>query len=391
MKDSLLMLPGPTPVRPEVLAANARPMINHRGPAFAEILGRVLSGLKEVFRTQGEVGLLTCSGTGAMEAALINVLSPGDRVLCCSSGWFGDRFGDIAAAYGARVEVMKVEWGQPFEAATLEGRLAEDREHSIRAVLLTHNETSTGVQNDLRALAAARGGHPALFIVDAVSSLGAAELRMDDWGLDVVAAASQKAFAAPPGLAFVALSRRALQALEQARMPRYYLDLRRSLEYQAKGQTPFTPCVSAVFALDVALRHLLGEGLETAWARHERHARAVRAGVEALGLRLFAAPQAASPTVTAFHVPSDIGAANLQKRLETDYGVVIAGGMRHTAGRILRIGHLGAGSSVLPILGTLSSLECCLRDLGHPCPPGAAAQAADRHLREGEAGVVPGG
>ncbi|MDR5682498.1 MAG: alanine--glyoxylate aminotransferase family protein [Armatimonadota bacterium] len=384
--DELLLIPGPTPVPRSVREAQARPMMNHRSEPFAQILREVLDGLRWLCVTQQPVLPYASSGTGALEAAVTNVLSPGDRVLALVCGAFGDRFARIAQAYGAEVRRIDTKWGTAVPPERVGDALERDE---YRAVLVTHNETSTGVQNDLAAIAAARKDHPALLLVDAVSSLGAIPLEMDAWGVDVVASASQKALRCPPGVAFVAASERAWAAHRQARMPRYYWDFsitRNALE-QRLTQTPFTPPVSLFYALQEGLRLIRDEGLPEGFARHRLLSRATRAGIEAMGLRPVAEAGCASWAVTAVWLPEGISAGQVVGPMRDRYGIVLAGGQGQLEGKVFRIGHLGA---VYPadILRCMEALERVLRSLGLAVPEAAGVRAAQRVFDEEAAGVA---
>jgi len=335
-----LRIPGPTPIPDEVRQAQSGPMIDHRGTEFAALQGEIAGGLASLIGTSGEVLLLTGSGTGAMEAAVVNTLSPGDRVLAVIIGGFGDRFADIAEAFGASVDRMLVEWGEAADPAALGERLASGEPY--RAVLLTHNETSTGVANPLRELVAvvhAAPGDP-LTLVDGISGLGAMPFEMDAWGVDLVVSASQKAWMASPGIAIAAVGERARAAEAQARMPRFYWDFAEARKWAAKGQTPWTPAVAVLYGLQVGVRRLVEEGRERTWARHEAIATGSQAGLEGLGLRLVARPEHRSATVTAAWLPEglDWGPFNADMR---GRGLVVAGGQGKWVGRIMRFGHMG--------------------------------------------------
>ncbi len=301
-----LRIPGPTALPPSVREAGGRQMINHRGPEFASMLGRILDGMKPYFGTTSDVAMISTAGSGGLEAAVVNVLSPGDRVLGASIGSFGDRFAKIASIYGADVTKLDAEWGYAADPNEVRERLRAIPD--VKAVLLTHNETSTGVMNPIADLAAAvREERPdALILVDSVSGLGAVPFEMDAWGVDVVVTGSQKAWMAAPGLAMIAASERAWAAMEMARMPRFYLDLRAHRDSAASGQTPFTPAIGVVFQVDEGLRLMAQEGKDAVFARHETCAAAARAGLDALGFDLFADQRHASRTVTAAHVPDDL-------------------------------------------------------------------------------------
>src|SRR3990172_9405560 len=319
-----LRIPGPTPVPPEVLEAVAPPMVDHRGREFAGLIHRVVEQLKEFFQTKSDVLILSASGTGGMEAAVVNTLSPGDKVLVVSIGAFGDRFAAIAETFGAEVTVLSYEWGTAADPEDVRRALAEHPE--IKAVLVTHNETSTGVTNPLEEIAGVVRAAERLLLVDGVSSLGAVPLETDGWGLDVVVTGSQKGWMVPPGLAFVAVSERGWKANESARMSRFYFDLAKHRDLLPKGQTPWTPTVSVFFGLEVALERMAVEGLERIFARHERLAQQVRDGVRALGLELLCTNQRfASNTVTAVKCPEGVEVAALRNLLEEEYDVVLAG------------------------------------------------------------------
>jgi aspartate aminotransferase-like enzyme len=340
-----LRVPGPTPLPDQVREVGSRQMINHRGPEFRELLGRVTRRLQAAFATENELYILTASGTGGMEAAVVNHLSPGDRVLAVSIGSFGDRFAAIASRYGADVRKLEVEWGQaadPDEVASALRQMAAQGAPA-RAVLLTHNETSTGVTNPLARLAAAThdASPDTLIIVDAISGLGAVPFETDGWGLDVVVTGSQKSWMVPPGLAMIASSERARAAEQQATMPRYYFDLAEARKYAVKGETPWTPAVSVLFQLDVALDLLEREGYPRIFARHAACAEAARGGLRRLGFRLLADHQHASDTVTAAWVTEGIEWSSFNAALR-ERGLVLAGGQGKLTGKILRIGHLGA-------------------------------------------------
>ena len=334
-----LRIPGPTPCPPEVLKAAGGEMINHRGPEFTALQERITEGARPFFGTSGEVMLISASGTGAMEAVITSLLSPGDRVLAVSVGSFGDRFGTIAETYGAEVTRMSVEWGRAAAAA----EVAEAaRQADAEAVLLTHNETSTGVTNPIAELAAAvREAVDPLILVDAVSSLGSIEMEMDAWGLDAVATASQKGWLSPPGVAMAALSERGWAATETSKMPSFYFDLGKHREFQGRGQPPWTPTLPVLYAMDAALPIMASAGPEAIFARHHRFGAWTRATMKALGLTLLAEEAHASDTVTAVRVPEGVDGSSLTRRLREQYDVVVAGGQGKLSGQIFRIGHLG--------------------------------------------------
>lgn len=367
-----LRIPGPTPCPEDVLQAMSRQMINHRGPEFAEIIGRITSSLQKMFETKNDVLTLTSAGTGAIEAAVVNTLSPSDRVLCVSIGVFGDRFADIAKTYGVEVEKLSFQQGTAADAAAVAEALKKDS--SYKAVLVTHNETSTGVTNDLGAIAKAiRGVRPdILILVDAISSLGSVPLPIDAWDLDVVFTGSQKGWMVPPGMAMVSVSKRAWDAVEKARIPRYYFDYKKAKSYLEKGQTPWTPAVSVYFAMDVALRKLEAEGLANIHARHAKLGQFTRDGVKALGLKLLADERVASNTVTAVVVPEGVDGGALNKMMRTEYNTVLAGGQGELTGKIFRIGHLGLVSQA-DLQACLDALKLALPRVGFT-PAGVAAR-----------------
>jgi aspartate aminotransferase-like enzyme len=368
-----LRIPGPTPLPDEVLDAQSSPMIDHRGTEFAEILRAVSSGIARLIGTSGDVLLLTGSGSGAMEAAVVNTLSPTDRVLVVSIGAFGDRFAGIAEAFGADVERLDVPWGEVADPAALTDHLADHPPYA--AVLVTHNETSTGVTNPIRELAAAIRSAPGnpLVIVDGISGLGAMPFQMDAWGIDLVVSASQKAWMGSPGLGIAAVGERAWAAAERARMPRFYWDFREARSFADKGQTPWTPAVSVLFGLQVGLERLVAEGPERTWARHEAIARGAQAGMEAAGLRLVAPPGHRSPTVTAAWLPDGLDWSPFNATMRSR-GLVIAGGQGKWTGKILRFGHMGHVE--WPDIGSaLRVLAETLDEFGHPADPGASETA----------------
>jgi len=367
-----LRIPGPTPVPADILQAVAHPMVNHRGREFAALISRVAERLKDFYLTSNDVLILSASGTGGLEAAVVNTLSPGDKVLSVSIGSFGERFAAIADTYGAEVIPLQYEWGQAARADDVRQALAEQPD--VTAVLVTHNETSTGVTNPLEEIArVVRDADPSTgsgrtLLVDAVSSLGAIPLETDGWGLDVVVTGSQKGWMVPPGLAFVSMSERAWRAYDNAKMPRFYLDLGRHRDLLPKGQTPWTPTMSIFFGLDVALERMVEEGMERIFARHASIGRMVRRGVKEMGLELLCQDERfASDTVTAIKCPEGVEVSALRTLLEDDYGVVLAGGQGKLQGKIFRIGHLGLVEED-DITQTLRSLEQALPKLGYKLP-----------------------
>ena len=334
-----LRIPGPTPVPDEVLQAQTKQMINHRGPEFGQILDGVTDKLKQLFQTKTDVFLLTGSGTGGLEATIVNTLSPGDKVLSVSIGVFGERFATIAGQFGAEVIPLRFEWGRAAEPDAV--RQALNAEPKIKAVLVTHNETSTGVTNDLAAISSVVKEFDKLLLVDAISSLGSIDLPVDDWHLDVAVTGSQKGWMAPPGMAMVSVSQKAWQAHGAARMPRFYWDFAKARSYLEKRQTPWTPAVSAVFALSVSLKMIVEEGLSSIIDRHARVAKVARDGIKSLGLSLFADENHASNTVTSVAASDGLDTKKLLKILREEHSIILGGGQQKLDGRIFRIGHLG--------------------------------------------------
>jgi aspartate aminotransferase-like enzyme len=337
-RDPFLLTPGPTEVPAPVLEALARPVIHHRSPEFKELFGRVRGRLRDVFRTGSEVLVTTSSGTGAFESAVVNLLSPGEPVVAVSHGEFGERWQTMAAAYGADVHRLVYPWGEEPRAGELSAALDET---GARVALVVHSETSTGVVSDVEALAAACRERDALCVVDAVSSLGAVPLETDAWGIDVVVTGSQKALMCPPGLGFVAVSPRAREKAAGATLPRFYWDWERAFAQAEKDNTPFTPAVSTVAALDVALGLLLEEGLDAAFARHRALGRACRAAMKAMGLALYSPDGDRAAVLTAVFAPEGIDAVALRLALRDRHGITIAGGHGALVDRLFRLGHIG--------------------------------------------------
>jgi aspartate aminotransferase-like enzyme len=379
-----LRVPGPTPLPDAVREAQARPMINHRGPEFGELLRETTAGLGRLIGTDGEVFLLTGSGTGSLEAAVVNVLSPGDRVLAVSIGAFGDRFAKIAEIFGAAVDRLEFDWGTAADPARLSAHLAAEAPY--RAVLLTHNETSTGVANPLRDLVATVRDAPGdpLVLVDGISGLGAMPFEMDAWGVDLVVSASQKAFMASPGIAIAAIGARAREAEADARLPRYYWDFREARTWAEKGQTPWTPAVSVLYGLRLGIANLEAEGRERTWARHAALAAGTAAGLEVLGLSLVAAPEVRSATVTAAWLPDDLEWATFGGAMRSR-GLVVAGGQGKWTGKILRVGHMGEVSWT-DIDATLAVMADALAEVGHDAD-GAEARHAGRAAYQAAVGA----
>jgi len=372
-----LRIPGPTALPPTVREAGGRQMVNHRGEEFKALLKRVEAGMKPYFGTEHDVIMLTCAGTGALEAAVVNTLSPGDPILAVTMGAFGDRFAKVAEVYGAAVTKLEVEWGKAAEPIAV--REAAGAIPGLKAVLLTHNETSTGVTSDIGALAAAiREVAPdALILVDGISALGAVPFAMDEWGLDLVVTGSQKAWMSAPGMAMAAVGPRAWKAGETARMPRFYLDLKRHRDTQVNGETPWTPAVAVMYQVDEGIRLMDAEG-EGVFTRHEACQAMTRAGLRAIGFELLAEDAVASKTVTAAWIPVSLDwklfNAGLKRR-----GLVLAGGQGKLKGKIFRLGHLGSVTTD-DILAAIGVLEAAAIEQGMSVTPGSAVAAAQRAL-----------
>ncbi|WP_114988845.1 alanine--glyoxylate aminotransferase family protein [Synechococcus sp. N19] len=381
MQDKLtLMIPGPTPVPETVLKAMGRHPIGHRSGEFQAIVRRTAEQLKWLHQTTSDVLVITGSGTAAMEAGIINTLSRGDKVLCGDNGKFGERWVKVARAYGLDVDVIKAEWGQPLDPEAFRSALEADSAKAIKAVILTHSETSTGVINDLESIARHVKAHgTALTLADCVTSLGATNVPMDEWGLDVVASGAQKGYMLPPGLSFVAMSARAWEAYERSDLPKFYLDLGPYRKTAAKDSNPFTPAVNLYFGLEAALDMMQKEGLDAIFARHARHRAAAQAGMKAMGLPLFAAEGCGSPAITAV-APEGIDAEQLRKAVKEKFDILLAGGQDHLKGQVFRIGHLGYVCD-RDVLTAVAAIESTLQSLGlHKGSMGTGVAAASAAL-----------
>ena len=378
-----LQIPGPTLVPERIVRAMAQPVIDHRGPRFAALVEACLAGLKRVFQTRsGEIVLYPGSGTGAWEAAIVNTLSPDDHVLACVNGHFSTGFARTAEAYGVDVERPEVPYGEGVPADRLESRLRQDAAHELAAVLVVHNETSTGVTSNVAAVRAALdgAGHPALLLVDTVSSLASIDFRFDAWGVDVALTGPQKGLMLPPGLAILAVSARALAASEKARCPRAYWDWRPVLERNRRGEFPYTPATVLLFGLAEALQMLEEEGLENVFRRHARLAEACRRAVRGLGLEILSRnPAEHSNTLTAVVMPEGFDSDELIRRAYATLQLSLGVGLGAVKGRVFRIGHLGSLNE-LDLLGGLAGVELALRDLGVPVRLGAGLAAAEAYL-----------
>jgi len=378
MKKYQLMAPGPTPVPSQVLLAMGQPMIHHRTPQYDALFAEVRAGLKRLFQTAQDVIPLTCSGTGAMEAAVVNTLSAGDTVAIVRAGKFADRWAEIAQAYGLTAVDLRAPFGETVPPARLAETLRARPE--IKAVLTQHSESSTGVLHDVRAYAEITRSTDAILIVDAVSSLGIADLPMDAWGVDVVVAGSQKGLMLPPGLAFCALSERAWKRAETSRLPKYYFDLSEERKSLRKNEAHFTPAVGIVIGLREVIAMIEAEGLPNVFRRHDRLARATRAGVEALGLTLFARATP-SPALTAVTAPAGVDGEKIVAAFSEQHNITIAGGQGEMKGKLFRLGHMGYAAE-FDVIAALSALEQVLADLGVPVDFGTSVRAAQKVFAE---------
>ncbi|MFA5393970.1 MAG: alanine--glyoxylate aminotransferase family protein [Candidatus Ratteibacteria bacterium] len=378
MWKSRLFTPGPTPVPNEILLEMAKPLIHHRTPQFRKILAECFSGLKELFQTKEDVMILTSSGTGAMEAAISNLLSPGEKCLVVEGGKFGERFREIAVAYGVGVTTLPVEWGKSATPAEIESALK--KEPDIKAVFTTLCETSTGTHTDVKGIGEITRQLPGvLLVVDGISSLGSVECRTDEWGIDVMISASQKAFMLPPGLAFISLSPKAWEKSAKTKTPRYYFDLSAYRKAVAKEDTPYTPALTLIIGLAGVLEMLKTEGVENIWKRHHLLAEATRQAVKALGLKLLA--EHPSDAVTAVRVPEEIDAEALTKSLRDNSGITFAGGQGKLKGKIFRVSHMG-WIDQYEILQAIAALELQLLKMGYKLQPGAGVGAAEKVFLE---------
>ncbi len=387
-----LQIPGPTNLPERVARALSRSTIDHRGPEFSRLTLSILERLQTVFKTSNPVVIYPSSGSGAWEASLANTLSPGDRVLFGDNGQFAANWQKVAAGLGLTVETLPGSWRCPLDVAALENRLAADRGRDIRAVAMVHNETSTGVVNDVAAARAAldRSGHDALLLVDVVSSIGAIDYRHDEWGVDVTVAGSQKGLMVPPGLGFNAVSDKALAAADSASLPRSYWNWAPILEFNQNGFFPYTPAINLLFALDEALSMLLEEGLPQAFARHARFGEATRQAARGWGLDLFCQdPRAYSPSLTAVAMPEGFDADELRRVILERFDMSLGTGLGKVKGKLFRIGHLG-DLNELTLAGTLCGVEMGLAALGVPHTSGGVSRALEFLASDGaEVSVVP--
>jgi alanine-glyoxylate transaminase/serine-glyoxylate transaminase/serine-pyruvate transaminase len=374
-----LQIPGPTNVPDRVLRAISRPTIDHRGPEFARATKETLEGLRQVFKTEGPVVIFPSSGTGAWEAALVNTLSPGDRVLMYETGHFAMMWCDMARRLGIEVDLLPGDWRHGADPDAIEARLAEDAGHRVRAVAVVHNETSTGVASRIAEVRRAidRAGHPALFMVDTISSLGSIDYRHDEWGVDVTVGGSQKGLMLPPGLGFNAVSEKARAAAASASLPRSYWDWEPMLETSAAGFFPYTPATNLLFGLHEAVTMLLEEGLDSVFARHDRFAEATRRAVRGWGLEILAAdPREYSSSLTAVVMPEGHDADELRKTILDRFDMSLGTGLGKVKGWTFRIGHLGDFNDLM-LAGTLCGVEMGLSVAGVPFSKGGVSAALD--------------
>jgi aspartate aminotransferase-like enzyme len=374
MRKSYLLTPGPTPIPPQVAEAEAKPIIHHRTPQFQAVLKEVSEGLKYVFQTTNDVFILVSSGTGAMEAAVVNLLSPGDTAITVQGGKFGERWTEICQSYGINTEIIDVEWGKAVSVDEIKIRI-KNAKAKIKAVFTTLCETSTGVVNDIEAIGKVIKDTDAVLVVDAISGLGAIDLKTDAWFCDVVVSGSQKGLMLPPGLGFISVSPKAWKLVESSKCPKYYLDLKAAKKALAQTDVPFTPAITLIIALAESLKMIRQDGLENVFLRHKKMADATRAAIKALGLELFA-PLACSDVVTAVKVPQGIDGEKLVKTMRDTFGVTIAGGQSELKGKVFRIAHMGYIEEFDIIVG-LSCLEKVLAQMGYKFKIGQGLAAAE--------------
>lgn len=370
-----LLTPGPTELPPRVLLAMAHPIIHHRAPEFLPVLEQAREGLKWLFRTKNEVLVLASSGTGAMEAAVSNFLSRGDKALSVNSGKFGERWAQICKAYGVDADVIDVEWGQAVEPERVKEELK--RHPDIKAVYLQATETSTGVVHPVKEIAnIVHENSGAIVVVDGITGVGVFELPMDEWGLDILLTGSQKALMLPPGLAFIGINDRAWKLAETSDLPKYYFDLKKEMKGIVKNQTAYTPAISLIIGLGESIKMMKEEGIENIYSRHALLAEAVRKGVQAMGLKLFAS-KSPSNSLTAVLAPEGVDSGKIVSTLEKDFGIRIANGQNQAKGKIFRIAHMGYYDKS-DILFVLASLEIVLNKVGYKVEPGIGVGAAEK-------------
>jgi aspartate aminotransferase-like enzyme len=376
MQKRYLLAPGPTPVPSEVLLAMAAPILHHRAPDFIPVLDAAKKGLQWVYQTKNDVLILCSTGTGGMVGAVNNFLNPGDDIVTVNSGKFGERWTKIGQAYGMKVEELRIEWGYAVKPEQIEAALKKNPK--IKAVFVQATETSTGVHHDIKAIAEVVRKTDAIFVVDAISALVAHDIRPDEWGIDVMIGGSQKGLMLPPGLAFASVSDKAWKAADAAKSPKFYFNFKKERKSLAKNQTNFTSAVSLLMGLDTSIKLLKAEGLQNIFARHERLAKATRAAVAALGLKLFP-KENPSLAMTAIEAPAGVDGQAIYKNLREQYGITGAGGQDQLKGKIFRIAHLGYADT-FDIIIAVSGIEMVLKGLGYPVKLGAGVAAAEEIL-----------
>lgn len=381
MRKEYMMTPGPTPVPAEVLLSQARPMFHHRTPKFSELLASIEEGLQYIFETKNDVLLFASSGTGVMESAVVNLLSSGDKVICCSNGKFGDRLTKLNETYGMNVVKLEYPWDQVVKPEDIKREL--DNNPDVKAVFIVQSETSTGVLNDVESVGKIVKNTDAVLVVDSITGIGAVECKTDEWNLDVVMTGSQKGLMMPPGLACVSVSEKAWAAAERSTMPKFYFSWKKASDslHKPAPTTPFTPAVSLIVGLGEVIELMRNEGLENIIKRHAILAEATRLGVEAMGMKLFAPAEGRGNAVTPAWVPDGVDGVKLVKLLKEEYGITIAGGQDHLKGKIFRVGHLGYFDR-FDIMTTLAGIEMVLSQLGYPITLGIGIQAAEKVFME---------
>jgi len=380
-REKLLMTPGPTMVPSSVLAVMSRQIIHHRTAAFVEEYEQLEENLKLLYQTENMVLMFASSGSGAMESAIVNMFCPGDKALVVSIGSFGERFAEICNVYGLDVVKLAFEWGEAADVSKIKEALDNDKNNEIKAVIMTHNETSTGVTNDIEAVGKLVRGTDRLFIVDAISSMGGIEIKTDEWGIDVVVTGSQKGLMCPPGLAYASVSEKAWAACERSTLPKFYFDYKKYKKgFLGQGENPpYTPAVSLMLGQAEALKLMREEGFENVYARHRTLALAAQAGAEALGLELFCKKEDSSNIITPVRAPEGIDIGKVIKTMNTKYDVIVAGGQKHLKGKIFRIGHCGY-SDRFDLIRGFTALELSLNENGYKVDPGASLAAIQKSM-----------
>ena len=377
MKRNLLLTPGPTNVPPQLCEVLGKPIIHHRTPQFQDHLKSAIEGLQYILQTKNDVCLMASSGTGTMEASVCSLLSPGDKVITVEGGKFGERWTELCRAYGVEPQVIEVEWGKSVAPAQIKELLDSDK--TIKAVFVTHCETSTGVTADIEGIGKVVKETDAVFVVDAVSGLGVTDLQTDNWSVDIAASASHKGFMLPPGVGFVSISPKAAALMEKSTCPKYYFDLRKYKKLAGKPDTPFTPAIGIVIALNESISLIKSRGLENTFKHFERLAKATRTAAKALGLSLLADDSCISNVLTAINLPESVDGGKLVKLMRDTYGISMAGGQGHLKGKIIRMAHMGSLDEYDMLTG-ISCLEKALKELGYLFTLGAGVSAAQKFL-----------